>query len=239
MQTLKVHLRTLTETEDREDKQFAFKAPASYADILTAGSIEAVNTANNHSHDYGDQSFNDTLSALDAAGIIHFGYDETAVTEVNGIKVGMVGIYELNDHLGREEQLKQNIEKVKKDGAQLERILAEFLSPRMECIKEYDQRYRQLAAQSEELIDIFINPLKYNLSRRDKKKKERDLNECAGNLKQLDDEILKEKYRLEEDGKASGELMKKLLQVRALVRETKEQAERRLNKNRSISGKRP
>ena len=31
----------------------------------------------------------------------------------------MVGIYELNDHLDREEQLKQNIEKVKKDGAQL------------------------------------------------------------------------------------------------------------------------
>lgn len=110
---------TLTDSEDREDKQFAFKAPASYADILTAGSIEAVNTANNHSHDYGDQSFEDTLNALDAAGIIHFGYDETAVTDVNGIKVGMVGIYELNDHLGREEQLKQNIEKVKKDGAQL------------------------------------------------------------------------------------------------------------------------
>ena len=130
-------------------------------------------------------------------------------------------------------QMQKMAETVKKDGAQLERILAEFLSPRMECIKEYDQRYRQLAAQSEELIDIFINPLKYNLSRRDKKKKERDLNECAGNLKQLDDEILKEKYRLEEDGKASGELMKKLLQVRALVRETKEQAERRLNKNRS------
>ena len=97
---------TLTDSEDREDKQFAFKAPASYADILTAGSVEAVNTANNHSHDYGDQSFDDTLSALDAAGIIHFGYDETAVTEVNGIKVGMVGIYELNDHLGREKEYK-------------------------------------------------------------------------------------------------------------------------------------
>ena len=42
---------TLTDSEDREDKQFAFKAPASYADILTAGSVEAVNTANNHNHD--------------------------------------------------------------------------------------------------------------------------------------------------------------------------------------------
>lgn len=110
---------TLTESTEREDKQFAFKAPASYADILTAGSVEAVNTANNHSHDYGEESFNDTLKALDAANIIHFGYDETAVTEVKGVKVGLVGIYELNDHLGREEQLKQNIAKVKQDGAQL------------------------------------------------------------------------------------------------------------------------
>ena len=110
---------TLTESTEREDKQFAFKAPASYADILTSGSVEAVNTANNHSHDYGEESFNDTLKALDAANIIHFGYDETAVTEVKGVKVGLVGIYELNDHLGREEQLKQNIAKVKQDGAQL------------------------------------------------------------------------------------------------------------------------
>ena len=110
---------TLTESTEREDKQFAFKAPASYANILTAGSVEAVNTANNHSHDYGEESFNDTLTALDAANIIHFGYDETAVTEVKGVKVGLVGIYELNDHLGREEQLKQNIAKVKQDGAQL------------------------------------------------------------------------------------------------------------------------
>ena len=110
---------TLTESTEREDKQFAFKAPASYANILTAGSVEAVNTANNHSHDYGEESFNDTLKALDAANILHFGYDETAVTEVKGVKVGLVGIYELNDHLGREEQLKQNIAKVKQDGAQL------------------------------------------------------------------------------------------------------------------------
>lgn len=110
---------TLTESTEREDKQFAFKAPASYANILTAGSVEAVNTANNHSHDYGEESFNDTLKALDTANILHFGYDETTVTEVKGVKVGLVGIYELNDHLGREEQLKQNIAKVKQDGAQL------------------------------------------------------------------------------------------------------------------------
>lgn len=110
---------TLTDSDEREDKTFAFKAPASYASILTGGSVEAVNTANNHSHDYGDQSFDDTLAALDDAGIVHFGYDETAVMDVKGVKVGLVGIYELYDHLEREQQLKDNIAKVKADGAQL------------------------------------------------------------------------------------------------------------------------
>ena len=110
---------TLTESDAREDKTFAFKGPASFTSILTDGSVEAVNTANNHSHDYGDQSYEDTMTALDAAGIVHFGYDETAVMDVKGIKVGMVGIYELKDHLERKQQLKDNIAKVKADGAQL------------------------------------------------------------------------------------------------------------------------
>ena len=110
---------TLTDSEDREDKEYAFKAPAEYAGILTSGSVEAVNTANNHSHDYGNQGYEDTISALDSAGILNFGYDKTLVTEVKGIKVGLVGIYELKDHLERKEQLKQNIAKVKAEGAQI------------------------------------------------------------------------------------------------------------------------
>lgn len=110
---------TLTDSTAREDKQFAFKAPASFAGILSSGSVEAVNMANNHSKDYGEQSFQDTLTALDGEGIVHFGYDETAVMEIKGIKVGLVGIYELYDHLEREQQLRDNIEKVKSEGADL------------------------------------------------------------------------------------------------------------------------
>ena len=108
---------TLTDSEEREEKQFAFKAPAEFSSILSDGAVEAVTLANNHSHDYGEQGFDDTLAALDQEGITHFGYDETAVIEVKGIKVGLVGIYELKDHLDRTEQLKQNIAKVKEQGA--------------------------------------------------------------------------------------------------------------------------
>ena len=110
---------TFTESYDREDKTFAFKAPASFAGIYSCSSVEAVNTANNHSHDYGEQSFQDTMNALDAEGIVHFGYDETAVMDVKGVKVGLVGIYELNDHLERKQQLEDNINKVKDEGAEL------------------------------------------------------------------------------------------------------------------------
>lgn len=110
---------TLTESDAREDKTFAFKAPASFAKILTDGNVEAVTTANNHSHDYGEQGFTDTLNALDAEGITHFGYDETAVMDIKGVKVGLVGIYELKDHMERAQQVKDNIAKVKAEGAQL------------------------------------------------------------------------------------------------------------------------
>ena len=110
---------TFTTSTSREDKLFAFKADPEYAQIFSSSSVEAVTLANNHSHDYGEQSYEDTKTALDSAGVTHFGYDETAVLEIKGVKVGLVGIYELSDHMERTTQLKENIAKVKKDGAQL------------------------------------------------------------------------------------------------------------------------
>ena len=110
---------TFTTSTQREDKQFAFKADPAFAKIYSSSSVEAVNTANNHSSDYGEQSFTDTMNALDQEGVVHFGYDETQIMEIKGVKVGLVGIYELRDHLERIQQLKDNIAKVKKEGAQL------------------------------------------------------------------------------------------------------------------------
>lgn len=110
---------TLTDSTERNGETFAFKAPAEYAEILTDGGVEAVNVANNHSHDYGDQGFADTKENLKNAGLITFGYNETALVDVKGVKVGLVGIYELHDHLEREYQLRVNIQKVQAEGADL------------------------------------------------------------------------------------------------------------------------
>lgn len=110
---------TFTSSTTRVDKTYAFKGPAEFVNILTKGAVEAVTVANNHSRDYGQQSLTDTRNTLDAAGVVHFGYETTAVVEVKGVKVGLVGIYELIDHTARDKQVKENIAKVKQDGADI------------------------------------------------------------------------------------------------------------------------
>lgn len=110
---------TLTTSTNRQDKTFAFKGSPSYTAILTEGDVEAVNLANNHSHDYGTDSYNDTIANLDAAGIVNFGYERTAVMDVKGVSVGLVGIYELAKGYDAEEDLREALNQVKAEGAQL------------------------------------------------------------------------------------------------------------------------
>ena len=110
---------TLTDSEYRADKQFAFKADKSYVNILTEGSVEAVNLANNHSKDYGEESYTDTIAALDEAGIANFGYDRTAMMEIKGVKVGLVGTYVLAEGIGVKDSMVTNIQSLKAQGAQL------------------------------------------------------------------------------------------------------------------------
>lgn len=108
----------------REIKQFAFKGDPEYTRILTEGSVEAANLANNHSRDYGEQSYTDTIEIMENAGIPTFGYDRTALLDIKGVKVGLLGTYELADHMGCEEEMIKNIESLQTRGAQL--IIASF-----------------------------------------------------------------------------------------------------------------
>lgn len=115
---------TLTEETERLDKQFAFKGEPAFVDILASSSVEAANMANNHSHDYGEQSFLDTVNVLEKNDIQTFGYDDTAILTVKDVKVGFFGIYELDNHLEQIPQVKANMAKLKEDGADI--IVAVF-----------------------------------------------------------------------------------------------------------------
>lgn len=110
---------TLTTSTTRAEKKFAFKADPEYVNILTSGSVEAANIANNRSSDYGEVSRTDTLEILEDAGIAAFGYEQVQLLDVNGVKVGLTGIYELAEHLGKKQQVKENIAALKEAGAEL------------------------------------------------------------------------------------------------------------------------
>lgn len=115
---------TLTQETARQDKTYAFKGDEEYVQILTEGSVEAANLANNHSHDYGDKSYTDTIETLEDAGIPTFGYDRTAVMEIKGVKIGLLGTNELGEYMDCEEAMIENIESLKEEGAQI--IIASF-----------------------------------------------------------------------------------------------------------------
>lgn len=115
---------TLTDLTTRKDKQFAFKGDPEYVKVLTNGSVEAANMANNHTYDYGEDSFKDTVNILEKNKIRTFGDDETVIIPVKGVNVGIFGIYELDDHEERVPQVKSDIAKLKKDGADI--IVAVF-----------------------------------------------------------------------------------------------------------------
>lgn len=110
---------TLTDSTQRADKKFAFKADAGYAKILSGSSVEAANIANNHSKDYGEKSYTDTINTLTEENIAVFGYEQVELIDINGVKVGLAGIYELAEHLGKKEQVIENIAALKEAGAQI------------------------------------------------------------------------------------------------------------------------
>lgn len=108
---------TLTEATIRADKKFTFKAPASYAKILTGGAVDAVTLANNHTMDFGTQGFEDTKAALNAVSIPYCYYDDIVYLERNGIKAAFLGFSQLKGVT--KEQVKQGVDKAKAEGAHI------------------------------------------------------------------------------------------------------------------------
>ncbi|NLG24798.1 MAG: CapA family protein [Clostridiales bacterium] len=81
----------LTDETKRVKKTFNIKAPGEYAAMLPAASVEAVNLANNHTYDYGEAGYWDTVAALDEHGVAHSGLGELATYDCGGVLVGMTG----------------------------------------------------------------------------------------------------------------------------------------------------
>ena len=80
-----------------EGKKYTFRANPEYVHYLTDMGVDIVSLANNHTFDYGYDSFTDTLSTLENAGIEYVGAgmnsDEANAVKsfiINGYKVGYI-----------------------------------------------------------------------------------------------------------------------------------------------------
>lgn len=82
----------LTTNGKRLDKQFAFRGLPEYTKILKEGSVEAVTLGNNHSMDYGEVGFEDTKKHLTKEEIVNFAYEDNAIIEKKGVKIGLLGL---------------------------------------------------------------------------------------------------------------------------------------------------
>jgi len=114
----------LTYETEHLDKQFAFRGPPHFAQILSSSYVDAVTISNNHTIDFLRQGYLDTVDALRAEDIVYFGNEFITIMEVNGILVGMFGYRIWADTAENRGNIRYAISNLQERGAQL--IIAYF-----------------------------------------------------------------------------------------------------------------
>ena len=109
---------TLAE-EAREGQIYSIKGDPEYVNILTAGSVEAVSMGNNHMMDYQQQGRDDTVRAVEEAGIIYACEKTVGIYEVKGIHIGMISVNEVSQGYLVEDTIQKGIAELQEQGADL------------------------------------------------------------------------------------------------------------------------
>lgn len=109
----------LTYSEERKERTYCIGGDPEYVNILTAGSVEAVSMGNNHRLDYFEKGCDDTVEALESAGILYAYNDYTGIYEAQGILIGFVSVNGLGQGVGVEKYLKKGIDSLKEEGCQI------------------------------------------------------------------------------------------------------------------------
>jgi poly-gamma-glutamate capsule biosynthesis protein CapA/YwtB (metallophosphatase superfamily) len=82
-----------------QDMTFAFRSPPAFAKVLKATGFNVLNVANNHSFDFSDQGFADTVTNIDQAGIKAIGQKgQISYLKVKGVTIAFIGFSYLRDH---------------------------------------------------------------------------------------------------------------------------------------------
>nr|WP_244332556.1 CapA family protein [Gordonia polyisoprenivorans] len=109
-----------------EGEVYHFHGDPALAATLPAGGIDVVTVANNHTFDYGQVGFDDTLAALRGVGVGYFGtgdesegsgYDLDNLTMIKGVTFGFVGYQAWTDSVQMRRKLVSDIKSLRARGA--------------------------------------------------------------------------------------------------------------------------
>jgi poly-gamma-glutamate capsule biosynthesis protein CapA/YwtB (metallophosphatase superfamily) len=85
--TLKVPRR-----QHEDGRIYNFSFDPNFASLLKHSGFKALNIANNHSHDYGEEGYHDTIRHLSAAEIKAVGLKDNVVVEtIKGLRIAFIG----------------------------------------------------------------------------------------------------------------------------------------------------
>lgn len=110
---------TFTDATKKKEKEFNFKGDPSYTNILLEGSVEVVNIANNHTYDYLEKGYKDTVNNLEEANIGYYGNNIFLIKEVKGIKVGFAGLTGFGDTKSTCIQIEEAMKHFDEQGVQI------------------------------------------------------------------------------------------------------------------------
>jgi poly-gamma-glutamate capsule biosynthesis protein CapA/YwtB (metallophosphatase superfamily) len=94
---------------------FAFRTPPSYAKLLKDAGFDILNIANNHSYDFHEQGFKDTIKNIDSNGMKAVGKrNQIVYKNVKGVNVAFIGFSNYGEVHNSLLELKAGAELVKK-----------------------------------------------------------------------------------------------------------------------------
>ena len=120
---------------ENKNKEWRFRGLPEYTSILTEGSVELVNIANNHTIDYGEAGYQATISYIDDV-VAWCGRNHPVSIDIKGHKFGFGGC--------RETTYKNDPDVISRDIQQLKDMGCEFIIYQCHWGTEYDPHFNAL-----------------------------------------------------------------------------------------------
>lgn len=143
-----------TKETKKAQKEYRYKGRPEYVEILKQGYVDGVTLANNHTLDYFQKGFDDTVSILTANNIDYTYFDDYFIKEIKGIKIGFLGYKGWSHETRANELLKKQVKEMRENGVQF--IVASYHWGEMKTHTPNEQQKRMAHFAIDNGVDLVV-----------------------------------------------------------------------------------